>query len=130
MNFEITSYYLLNYAWNYISLISFFFVCLANPGIIDIKEYSETKIKEKYKILRRFTSCKKCNIIVPETIKFEHCEDCKRCIMNQTHHSIIFGKCIGKNTFFTYIICLISQILIIDRIMIYMPSFFIKLKSS
>ena len=110
--------------------MSFLFVCLANPGIIDDKEYSEVKMKEKYKILRRFKSCKKCNIIVPETINFEHCQNCRRCIINPSHHSMIFDKCIGKYNFFNYIICLNSQILIIARIMIYIPSFVIKLKSS
>ena len=119
LNFEIITFYLLNYAWNYISLISFLFICLANPGIIDDKEYSEVKMKEKYKILRRFKSCKKCNIIVPETINFEHCQNCRRCIINPSHHSMIFDKCIGKYNFFNFIICLMSQILIISRIIIY-----------
>ena len=45
-----------------ISVLSFFFVCFANPGIINDKKYSEKEIKEKYKVLRRFNCCQICHI--------------------------------------------------------------------
>ena len=54
--------FLFTYYWYFISFISFFFVCLANPGIINDIEYSEKKIKEKYQNLNRFIFCEKCNI--------------------------------------------------------------------
>ena len=101
-----------------ISMLSFFFVCFANPGIINDKKYSEKEIKEKYKVLRRFNCCQICHICVPETIKIGHCEYCGRCIIEQNHHSFIFGKCIGKYTFFVYFIFIFSEIIIVCRILI------------
>ena len=107
--------FLFTYYWYFISFISFFFVYLANPGIINVIEYSEMKIKEKYKNLNRFRFCKKCNIYVPQHIKYEHCEYCKKCIIAHHHHSTIFGKCIGKYTFLMYMIFLVSQVLTVCR---------------
>ena len=107
--------FLFTYYWYFISFISFFFVCLANPGIINDIEYSEKKIKEKYQNLNRFIFCEKCNIYIPKHIKYEHCEYCKKCIIEQTHHSMIFGKCIGKYTFLIFIIFILSQVFIIGR---------------
>ena len=99
-----------------ISVLSFFFVCFANPGIINDKKYSEKELKEKYKVLRRFNCCQICHICVPETIKIGHCEYCGRCIIEQNHHSFIFGKCIGKYTFFVYFIFISSEIIIVCKI--------------
>ena len=96
----------------------FFFVCFANPGIINDKKYSEKEIKEKYKVLRRFNCCQICHICVPETIKIGHCEYCGRCIIEQNHHSFIFGKCIGKYTFFVYFIFIFSEIIIVCKIVL------------
>ena len=98
------------------SVLSFLFVCFANPGIIHDKKYSEKEIKEKYKVLRRFNCCQICHIYVPETIKIGHCEYCGRCIIEQNHHSFIFGKCIGKYTFFVYIIFITSEMIIVCKI--------------
>ena len=114
--------FLFTYYWYFISFISFFFICLANPGIINDIEYSEKKIKEKYQNLNRFIFCKKCNIYIPKHIKYEHCEYCKKCIIEQTHHCTIFGKCIGKYTFVMYIICILSQVFIICRFANNLPS--------
>ena len=105
-----------NNIWNYISIVSFLFVCLANPGIINSGKYSKNEINEKFKNKDRY---KKCFIDMPKHIKFIHCEYCKICILEKNHHDKIFGKCIGKYTYPFFIILLISEIFNAVRIALY-----------
>ena len=108
-----------NHFLNYVSLISFLFICFANPGIIDIKKYFVDDINEKYQGLDRFRCCIKCNIYLPEPIKYEHCQHCGRCIFDKSHHSSIFGKCIGKYNYYSYYIFILSIVFHSPRILIY-----------
>ena len=108
-----------NHFLNYVSLISFLFVCFANPGIIDIKKYFVDDINEKYQGLDRFRCCIKCNIYLPEPIKYEHCQHCGRCIFDKSHHSSIFGKCIGKYNYYSYYIFILSIVFHSPRILTY-----------
>ena len=111
-----------NHFLNYVSLISFLFVCFANPGIIDIKKYFVDDINEKYQGLDRFRCCIKCNIYLPEPIKYEHCQHCGRCIFDKSHHSSIFGKCIGKYNYYSYYIFILSIVFHSPRILTYIFS--------
>ena len=108
-----------NNIWNYISIVSFLFVCLANPGIINSGKYSKNEINEKFKNKDRYRCCEKCFIDMPKHIKFIHCEYCKICILEKNHHDKIFGKCIGKYTYPFFIILLISEIFNAVRIALY-----------
>ena len=108
-----------NNIWNYISIVSFLFVCLANPGIINSGKYSKNEINEKFKNKDRYRCCEKCFIYMPKHIKFNHCEYCKICILEKNHHDKIFGKCIGKYTHPFFIILLISEIFNTVRIALY-----------
>ena len=83
-------------------ILSFFFNCFLNPGIIEKEIWNAKKIKESYQDLSRFQCCEKCEICVPKFMKSKHCDSCGLCVENCSHHSFIFGKCIGKNNFFIY----------------------------
>ena len=83
-------------------LLSFFFTCFSNPGIISKEIWNEKKITEKYKDLSRFNRCKICHIYTPKFMRSEHCDNCGLCIEKQIHHCFIFGKCVGKKNFFAY----------------------------
>ena len=83
-------------------IISFFFTCFSNPGIVEKEKWDEKIIKEKYNDFTRFKYCKKCHIFVPKFFKSQHCNVCGICVEKQSHHSFIFSKCIGKYNLFFY----------------------------
>ena len=96
-------------------IISFFITCFSNPGIVVKKKFHEKKIKEKYSDLTMFVYCQKCHIYIPKFMHSEHCDSCGICFENQSHHSFIFSKCIGKYNHFIYISFLSLFIVYVTR---------------
>lgn len=77
--------------------ISFLYTGLADPGI----QFSINMPQQE--ILKHFTDRKFCRVC--EILKEEgslHCIECDLCIREKKFHSLIFGKCIGKNVYVWY----------------------------
>ncbi|OMJ72864.1 hypothetical protein SteCoe_28604 [Stentor coeruleus] len=78
-------------------VISFLYTGLADPGIQFPISMSQQDI------LKHFTDRKFCRVC--EVLKEEgslHCIECDLCIREKKFHSLIFGKCIGKNIYVWY----------------------------
>jgi palmitoyltransferase ZDHHC9/14/18 len=61
----------------------------------------------------KYIKCRKCNIIVLEELKINHCSNCEVCIIKHDHHCIWTGKCIGKNNIYFFFIFIFSLFLFI-----------------
>jgi len=106
----------------YTCVISFLLTVIINPGIPKRETFSK-KVEREYKgDFSTLRKCDKCNIILPMTIKVEHCSFCNICILNRDHHCPWIGKCVGRYNivqfcvFFTFlylfIICSIIVLII------------------
>ena len=62
-----------------------------------------------------FVYCQKCHIYIPKFMHSEHCDNCGFCFENQSNHSFIFSKCIGKYNHFIYISFLSLFIVYVTR---------------
>ena len=60
--------------------------------------------------------CKICHTPKLHELETYHCEDCDRCIEWYDHHCPWFGKCIGKNTIYTFYIFIATFLLMIFAI--------------
>ena len=94
----------------YTYIISILIVFLINPGIPQKKDCINNNMRDKN---RKYIKCRKCNIIVPEDLKINHCVYCEVCVLNHDHHCIWTGKCIGKNNIYFFFIFIISLFLFI-----------------
>ena len=111
----IKEFYLMNTIGIVLFVLSFFFNCFLNPGIVEKETWNSKKIKESYQDLSRFKCCEKCDICVPKFMKTQHCDSCGLCIENSSHHSFIFEKCIGKYNFFIFFSFVLFAIMYVTR---------------
>ena len=87
-----------------VSVFCHVIIFLINPGIPGIDRYSKMFLKsENYKKLKEeeqkdYYLCEECNILIHNTEKIEHCEDCNICVKQYDHHCYWTGKCITKRT--------------------------------
>ena len=94
----------------YTYIVNILIVFLINPGIPQKKDCINNNLLDKNK---KYIKCRKCNIIVPEKLKINHCPYCEVCIIKHDHHCIWTGKCIGKNNIIFFFIFTFSLFLFI-----------------
>jgi hypothetical protein len=94
----------------YTYIVNILIVFLINPGIPQKKDCINNNLRDKNK---KYIKCRKCNIIVPEELKMNHCSYCEVCIIKHDHHCIWTGKCIGKNNIIFFFIFIFSLFLFI-----------------
>jgi hypothetical protein len=103
---------------NFIYLITFYFICISNPGYIE-NNNNESWLDLVIKGSDINNMCPYCKVTKEKFSK--HCYSCKKCVKEQAHHCILFGNCIGENNKILYIIYL--SIFIIYFVITYFISF-------
>ena len=94
----------------YTYIVNILIVFLINPGIPQKKDCINNNLMDKN---TKYIKCRKCNIIVLEELKINHCSNCEVCIIKHDHHCIWTGKCIGKNNIIFFFIFIFSLFLFI-----------------
>ena len=111
-----------------ISVSCHIIIFLFNPGIPSIERYSKIFLKsQRYLKLteeeqKEYYICEECNILIKESEKVEHCDDCKICVKKYDHHCYWTGKCITKRNiifFYGFAFCTLFYIIWYFLIIIY-----------
>ena len=66
-------------------------------GIITPEYYIENYKQDKSTKKKKSKICEKCNVVMDNSKRIVHCEECNICIMGYDHHCPWSSKCIGKN---------------------------------
>jgi len=103
---------------NFIYFITFYLICISNPGYIENND-NESWLNLVMKGSDINNMCPYCKVTKEKFSK--HCYSCKKCVKEQAHHCILFGNCIGQNNKILYIIYL--SILIVYFVISYFISF-------
>ena len=103
---------------NFIYFITFYLICISNPGYIENND-NESWLNLVMKGSDINNMCPYCKVTKEKFSK--HCYSCKKCVKEQAHHCILFGNCIGENNKILYIIYL--SIFIIYFVITYFISF-------
>jgi hypothetical protein len=78
----------------------YFFTAFFNPGIPFNKYRKEFNFETENKDNIRF--CNDCHVIMDLDLDTSHCPECDICCEGLDHHCPWTGKCIGKNTLWTF----------------------------
>ena len=104
-------FYILNFIFFGLCLISYFALIWSEPGYQKNKELiRDCGGEDNYKCLKKLVDdgddlkkyCPTCYVLKSNNIK--HCQVCDKCVMDLSHHCFWFNKCIAKKNKIFYII--------------------------
>ena len=111
---ESLAFYILNFVFFGLGLLSYFMLLWSEPGYQKNKELvKDCGGEDNYKCLKKLVEdgedlkkyCPVCYILKANNIK--HCFICNKCVKDLSHHCFWFNKCIAKKNRIIYIIFLV-----------------------
>ena len=111
---ESLAFYILNFVFFGLGLLSYFMLLWSEPGYQKNKELvKDCGGEDNYKCLKKLVEdgedlkkyCPVCYVLKANNIK--HCFICNKCVKDLSHHCFWFNKCIAKKNRIIYIIFLV-----------------------
>jgi len=111
---ESLAFYILNFVFFGLGLLSYFMLLWSEPGYQKNKELvKDCGGEDNYKCLKKLVEdgedlkkyCPVCYVLKSNNIK--HCFICNKCVKDLSHHCFWFNKCIAKKNRIIYIIFLV-----------------------
>lgn len=91
-----------------VELSSYLITALINPGLPS-RDYYAKNIENTPEFMNYlgkkrtpYLRCKKCNLLVLNSMNVTHCVICDVCVAGQDHHCPWTGKCIGKYNIYPF----------------------------